>query len=247
MNVPPLSHENPLVRELRDLHRPEGRRTAQALLVEGRRAIEGFLDAGWRADLLLHPLDETPPSTWIDARPVSAKAAARLTQASTPSGWFARFPLPTPPPLNPLIGGLVLAEIADPGNLGTLIRSAAAFGIAQVVVIGGADPWGNKAVQASAGSLAAVALHILSPEQGLAPLAGASRAALVVAGGADPATIPLIPRWLVVGSEAHGVRDEWLSLCEERLTLPMHGRVESLNAAVAGAIACYVLMQRNTR
>jgi TrmH family RNA methyltransferase len=247
MHVPPLSHENPLVRELRDLHRPEGRRTAQAVLVEGRRAIEGFLEAGWRPDLLLHPLEETPPPTWVDARPISAKAAARLTQASTPSGWFALFPLPTPPPLNPFAGGLVLAEIADPGNLGTLIRSAAAFGIAQVVILGGADPWGNKVVQASAGSLAAVAIHGLSPEVGLTPLAGAPRAALVVSGGADPATIPVIPRWLVVGSEAHGLRDEWLSQCEEHITLPMHGRVESLNAAVAGSIACYLLMQRNAR
>lgn len=244
MTVPPLSHESPLVRELRDLHRPEGRRAAQALLVEGRRAIDGFLAAGWRADLLLHPGDEAAPATWGEARPVGAKAAARLTQASTPSGWFARFPLPTPPALDPAAGGLVLGEIADPGNLGTLIRSAAAFGVAQVVVLGGADPWGHKAVQASAGALAAVAIHALPPDGGLAPLAGAPRAALVVAGGVDPAALPAGPRWLVVGSEAHGLRPEWLSACEERLTLPMNGRVESLNAAIAGAIACYVLMRR---
>lgn len=242
MPLAPLSHENPLVRELRSLRRPEGRRAAQALLVEGFRAIEGFREAGWQADLLLHPSDTQAPATWVDARPVGAKAAARLTQASTPSGWFARFPLPTPPPLDGAAGGLALCEVADPGNLGTLIRSAAAFGVAQVAVIGGADPWSHKAVQASAGALAAVALHCLDPQRGLEPLAGTARAALVVSGGVDPATLQSAPRWLVVGSEAHGLRSEWLSMCEERVSLPMRGPVESLNAAIAGAIACYLLM-----
>jgi tRNA G18 (ribose-2'-O)-methylase SpoU len=65
----------------------------------------------------------------------------------------------------------------------------------------------------------------------------------VVAGGADPAMAPAGPRWVVVGSEAHGIRADWLACCEERLTLPMRG-VESLNAAIAGAIACYVLSRR---
>lgn len=245
MTPVPLSAENPLVRDLRDLHRPEGRRAAQALLVEGRRAIDGFLAAGWVADVLLHPADEAAPSAWSEARPVSAKAAARLSQASTPSGWFARFPIPTPAPLDRQAGGLVLSEVSDPGNVGTLIRSAAAFGVKQVVVIGGADPWGHKVVQASAGALAAIAVHQLPVTAGLVDLAGgAPLAALVVQHGQDPAQMPAKNRWLVVGSEAHGVRAEWLAACTEQVTLPMRGNVESLNAAIAGAIACYLLMRR---
>lgn len=242
----PLSPENPLVKELRQLHRPEGRRAARALLVEGRRAIAGFLAAGWRAEVVLAPPDEAAPADW-QARPCSPRAAARLSQSSSPSGWFARFPLPDPGPLRPATGGLVLAEIADPGNAGTLVRSAAAFGIGDVVVVGGADPWSHKVVQASAGALAAVRIHRLDPAAGLGPLTGgAPLAALVVEGGADPATVPPGPRWLVVGSEAHGLRPEWQAVCNERLTLPMPGAVESLNAAVAGSIACYLLGRGST-
>ena len=68
----------------------------------------------------------------------------------------------------------------------------------------------------------------------------------MVAGGADPATLPSGPRWLIVGGEAHGIRPDWLKACDERVTLAMDGRVESLNAAIAGAIACYVLARRRT-
>ena len=239
---PLLSPDNPLVKELRALHKADGRRAARAFLVEGRRAIDGFLATGMRPEVLLMPAGEATPAGWPAAREASQRVAARLSQSSTPSGWFARFAIPDPGPIELAAGGLVLAGIGDPGNAGTLIRSAAAFGVGQIAVIGGADPWSHKVVQASAGALAAVRIHALDPAAGLAPLrGGAPLAALVVAGGDDPATVDGAARWLVVGSEAHGLPPEWLSAQDQRLTLPMPGTVESLNAAVAGAIACYLL------
>lgn len=243
----PLSADNPLVRDLRELHRPEGRRNAQAVLVEGQRAIAGFLAAGWQPDLVLTPPDAVVPAAWPASRPCSARAATRLTQAKTASGWFARFPWPTPPALEVAIGGLVLVEIADPGNVGTLLRSAAAFGWRQVVVVGGADPWGAKVVQATAGALGGLAMHVWAADQGPETLhGGAPLTALVVSGGRAPEDLPPGPRWLVVGSEAHGLDQRWLAACAEQLTLPMPGPVESLNAAVAGAIACYSLAKART-
>jgi RNA methyltransferase, TrmH family len=238
----PLSAENPLVRELRELHRPEGRRQAGALLVEGRRAIDGFLAGGARPDLVLIPPDTDAPPHWPAPRTISPRAAARLTQAKTPSGWFARFPLPMPPDLDPARGGLILVHLADPGNVGTLLRSAAAFACPQVVVVGGADPYGHKVVQATAGALPAVAVHTwadhATPER---LLGGAPLTALVVSGGQAPDALQPGPRWLVIGSEAHGLPPEWLAACSDHLTLPMAGRTESLNAAVAGSIACYLM------
>jgi tRNA G18 (ribose-2'-O)-methylase SpoU len=137
---------------------------------------------------------------------------------------------------------LVLQGIADPGNLGTLIRCAAAFAIRQVVLVGGSDPFAHKVVQASAGELATVALHRFDPSDGLKSLAGgAPCCALMVRAGVDPADLPRRPRWLVVGSEAHGLDEVTLAACAERVTLPMPGGTESLNAAMAGAIACYAL------
>ncbi len=244
MRDPIRSPDNPLVKELRQLHRADERARLGAFLVEGRRAIDGFLDAGWQAQALLHPEDEAPPAAWplAVARAASARVAARISQATTPSGWIASFALPAAVAPDASLGGLVLAEIADPGNAGTLIRSAAAFGCPQVHCIGGCDPWGHKVVQASAGALARVRLSRGDPDQGLsAVLGGAPVTALVVSGGLAPQRLVAGPRWLVVGSEARGLRPEWQAACSDLVTLPMPGGVESLNAAVAGAIAGYLI------
>jgi TrmH family RNA methyltransferase len=236
------SLDNPLMKRLHRLHQPRHRREAGRFLAEGLRTIEAFIQAGFVPDIVLVREDEDVPAAWPPVIRVGARVAQKLSQAVTASGFLAAFPIPAPAPLDRATGGLVLAELADPGNLGTLIRSAAAFGMKQVVVIGGADPYSPKVVQASAGALAAVAVHSVPPEAGLDPLrGGAPLCALVVEGGVAPADLKAGPRWLVVGAEAHGIRPAWLQACDERLTLPMAAGVESLNAAVAGSIACYLL------
>lgn len=244
------STENPLVKRLRRLHEVRHRRTDGAFLVEGVRAIAAFLARGWRPlDLVLAQDLDLPPE-W-DGHTVTRAATAvmaKLSQADTPSGYLAAFALPPAPVLDLAAGGLVLHGIGDPGNLGTLIRCAAAFAIRQVVLIGGTDPFAHKVVQASAGELAMIALQRHEAGQGLAPLAGgAPCCALVVRGGSDPLDLPRRSRWLVVGSEAHGLDEVALAACAERVTLPMPGGTESLNAAMAGAIACYALFAAHRR
>lgn len=227
-----------LVRQVVALHEAAGRREAGAFLVEGRRAIAGFLAAGSIPRLLLVAEDVALPADWPPARTVARRLVERCSAVRTASGYLAVFPLPTPSPPDPRAGGLVLAGVSDPGNLGTLLRTAAAFALRQVVVCGGADPFGPKAVQASAGALAALQVHRdLRPEA----LAGGARlCALMPRDGSAPAALAPGPRWLVVGGEAEGVPADWLAACAERLTLPMPGgAVESLNAAVAGAIALW--------
>jgi TrmH family RNA methyltransferase len=241
------SLQNPLVQRLRELHRATGRREFRQFLVEGRRAISAFLEAGLRPDHLLVRVGEDIPPEWstqIIITRMSARVAERLSQATTPSGYLAQFPLPEPPSLDAGRGGLVLARIADPGNVGTLIRSAVAFGIEQIVLIGSADAYAHKVVQATAGALVRARIFEFGDEVALTPIMGGSaRCALVVSGGTPPTALPPRPRWLIVGSEAHGIPDAWLENCDERVSLPMPGGTESLNAAVAGSIACYLLMK----
>jgi RNA methyltransferase, TrmH family len=238
------STDNQLVKRLRRLHDVRHRRTDGAFLVEGVRAIAAFLARGWQPLELVLGQDRSLPAEWSGraVTRMSEAVLAKLSQASTPSGYLAAFALPAPAAIDPARGGLVLHGIADPGNLGTLIRCAAAFAITQVVLVGGTDPYAHKVVQASAGELAMVALHRYEIEDGLGALAGgAPCCALVVRGGSDPLTLPRRQRWLVVGSEAHGLDGAALAACAERVTLPMPGGSESLNAAMAGAIACYAL------
>ncbi len=238
------STDNSLVKEVLALHRR--RRGEPRVLVEGRRAIADLLAVGWvPIHLLLTEGRESPPSWPQETQmQVTDRVAQRLSQASTASGYLAVFPVPPPTPPDPARGGLVLAGISDPGNLGTLIRSAAAFAWDQVIVAGGCDPLGPKSIAACAGTLGNIAIFDAPGEDFPAPLADSSAApccALVVAGGADPARLERKPRWLIVGSEAHGVPEAWVERCAERITLPMPGGTESLNAGVAGSIACYLL------
>src|SRR3954466_5667833 len=141
-----LSPDHRLVKDSARLARAEERRSQRAFLVEGERAIGDFIASRWRPEALFVGPGLAPPASWpADATwRVGARALAKLSQAATPSGLVARFALPPAPELDPALGGLVLCEVADPGNLGTLLRSAAAFAIADVVVVGGADPWSHK-------------------------------------------------------------------------------------------------------
>lgn len=236
--------DNPLIRSLAALHDAAGRRAAGAFLVEGRRAIDGFLSAGWTPLHLLVRDGLEAPAGWPAVVATGERALARASAATTPSGYLAAFAIPPAAPPDAAAGGLLLAGVADPGNLGTLIRTAAAFAIPQVLCAGGADPYGPKAVQASAGALAAV--RVLRGDDPEALAGGAPLCALVPRGGAAPADLPRGPRWLVVGGEADGIPPAWLERCGERLTLPMPGAaVESLNAAVAGAVAMYACFVRS--
>ncbi len=234
--------DNPLIKELAGLHDASGRRAAGAFLVEGRRAIAGLLAAGWTPLRLCLREGEELPAGWPVAITLGERAAKRASTAATPSGYLASFALPDPGPLDPAAGGLILANVADPGNLGTLLRTAAAFAVGQVACLDGADPFGSKAVQASAGAIAAV--RLFRPQSWSVFSGGASLTALVPRGGAAP-PLPPGPRWLVVGGEAEGIPAAGLAVCSERLSLPMPGSaVESLNAAVAGAIALWEVFGR---
>ncbi|MEA3503004.1 MAG: RNA methyltransferase, partial [Actinomycetota bacterium] len=135
---------------------------------------------------------------------------------------------------------VVLVDIADPGNLGTLIRSAAALGW-QVALLGGADPWSPKVLRSAAGA------HFIQTPAQVADIAevaarGLTMIATIVAGGRAPDDIESeTPIALLIGNEAHGLPSEMVSACDLRMTIPMTGGTESLNAAVSGAIAMYAL------
>ncbi|MCL1692611.1 MAG: RNA methyltransferase, partial [Actinomycetia bacterium] len=139
---------------------------------------------------------------------------------------------------------VVLVDIADPGNLGTLIRSAATFGW-QVALLGGADPWNPKVVRSAAGA------HFARNPGRITDLAeitslGFTTVATVVAGGRAPAEIVSeTPIALLIGSESHGLPSAMIQRCDQMMTIPMSGKTESLNAAVAGSIGMYALSRSN--
>jgi RNA methyltransferase, TrmH family len=130
--------------------------------------------------------------------------------------------------------GLALWQVSDPGNVGTLIRSADALGPAFVALSpGSADPTSPKSLRASMGALFRV------PVIGFDDAPG-RRIALVAHGGSPLESVDLSgPTTFVLGSEREGLPEEELAKCDEQVTVPLAARAESLNVATAGAIALY--------
>lgn len=124
--------------------------------------------------------------------------------------------------------------------MGTLMRTVAAIGIPSIIVIEGADPWSPKVVRASAGSIAHVSLFQMSWQECVQVTKHVPLYALTPKNGNPLVTAKNMREgFLVIGNEAHGIRQEWLADCTDRIALPMPGNAESLNAAVAGSIALY--------
>jgi RNA methyltransferase, TrmH family len=133
---------------------------------------------------------------------------------------------------------LALWRVGDPGNVGTLLRAADAFGAAIALSEGCADPTGPKAVRASMGSLFRVPVGRFDEPRG-------KRVALVPEGGVP---LPELDSGgelvLLLGSEREGLPPEALEHCDEQASIPQSGGPESLNVAIAGAIALYELARR---
>ena len=148
---------------------------------------------------------------------------------------------------------LVLVDVTDPGNAGTLLRAAEASGAAAVLFCGASvDPCNPKCVRASAGALFHLPMSFggdaVAVLEGLGEV-GVQRAATVVRDGTPYHQLDLTgPVALVLGSEAHGLPVALDPLVDLRCTIPMAGRSESLNVAMAGSVLCFeALRQREAR
>jgi TrmH family RNA methyltransferase len=132
--------------------------------------------------------------------------------------------------------GVELWRVGDPGNVGTLARACDAFGAFLALSPGCADPFGPKALRASAGSIFRVPLDEFSPQGAVA----------LVAHGAPPLSglDPSLSRF-VLGSEREGLPDEVVAACAASATVPLRGHAESLNVAMAGTVALYDWLRRH--
>jgi TrmH family RNA methyltransferase len=145
---------------------------------------------------------------------------------------------------------LVLAGLQDPGNVGTLIRSAEAFAANGILLLPGtASPWNPKALRASAGSAFRVPTLNVGEEEALALLAQHNVPA-IAAVARDGTSIDKAPFAqacaLLIGNEGAGLSDTVIAAAAHRVTIPMPGNIESLNAAIAGSLLLYeISVQRN--
>ena len=140
---------------------------------------------------------------------------------------------------------LVLEEVRDPGNLGTIIRSVDAFGASGIILVGScADPYSREAVRATMGSIFAVPLVALSREDFLAWRADWPGDVIATHLGAREDVRKVVargPALLVMGSEGPGLSPEMTAAATRGVKIPMAGRIDSLNLAIATGIALFEL------
>ncbi|KPK06016.1 MAG: hypothetical protein AMJ64_10255 [Betaproteobacteria bacterium SG8_39] len=231
------SRDNPRIRRWRKLITDRNaRRRARCAWIEGTRLVAAYLGAcGAPVTLVISDqAGESPEVTKLVARagiePVVLSAAvfASLADTETPQGIAAEIEIPDSPVATEIVAQCVFLDgVADPGNLGAILRSVAAFGVPEVVLGGGcADPWAPKVLRAAMGA------HF--------SLRAGDRLCTVPRGGTPLHEVDLRGRhaW-VFGSEGKGVRDAVATAATRQVCIPMAETAESLNVAVAASICLY--------
>jgi RNA methyltransferase, TrmH family len=226
--MPITSPHNEQLKQVRKLAGRKWREKTRTFVAEGEDLIEAAEQAGWRPELLLCETgsglagEEVAPHL---LRQVSQLGSGTRALAVYPQRW-------APAPAGPVC--VALWGVNDPGNVGTVLRSALAFGAGSVALgPGTADPYGGKAVRASMGAIFAVPVVRVT---GVEELPGRT-VALAARAGRPLAELRHADVTLVVGAEREGLPPEVAAACDEAAHIPIAS--ESLNAAMAATIGLY--------
>lgn len=260
------SRDNPVYRQLKALRQPRKTRAAGLVFVEGFRQAEELLRAGYPlTHVLLTPAARQQPrwlalaAAWPEQLATALclempdRLFSDLVATESPQGiaLLARSPLAQAVPAAPCPDGLylIVESIQDPGNLGTLIRTADAFAFDAVLILDGTtDPFGEKALRAAMGSTFHLPLFSFPDIVSAAAWLDQCRIPVLAADlhGEDLLDLPrpiAPPAALVIGNEGGGLSAAALTCAHRRLRIPMPGQAESLNAAAAAAILCFELLR----
>ena len=255
----PLTVGNTRVKEARKLSRRSERSERRLFLADGPKAVEGALSVpGCVVEVFATVAAAETYADLLTAAPVTLvedRALASLSDAVHPQGVVAvcRFlDRPLDHVLSALVGPVettlvaICADVRDPGNAGTVIRCADAAGADAVVLAGhSVDAYNPKTVRATVGSL--FHLPVTNAPDPAAAVRAAQAAGLVVLAADGRGEVDLFaaddllaqPTAWLFGNEAWGLPDELAALADHRVSIPIHGRAESLNLSTAAAICLY--------
>ncbi len=257
------SPENRIVKEAASLAEKKYRDRYGLFLLEGPNLVREAMQQGGRVrfiftlagadDAKIRSIAEEAESSGLAVYELAESAFAKVTLTQTPQAVAAvaeKRQMSAAEFFEKAEDGclLVLDRLQDPGNVGTLLRTAEAMGFRGVLMIRGtADPWQPKVVRAAAGSLLRLPVLLCeNAEQALELLAGAGKKVYTAAMDAKLSCFdaPLAKNAaVVIGNEGAGA-GETLKSAATLLSIPMEGRTESLNAAIAGSIIMYESMRQ---
>lgn len=247
------SVQNDRVKAVVALQRRKHRDAEGRYLVEGPNAVGEALIDGVVEDLYVtEDLAELYLDVDAAVTVVSDHVLEKLADSRSPQGVVA-VARKQPLALGDVVGGgflVVLDGVADPGNAGTIVRTADAAGAAGVVFTSGSvDPWNPKAVRATAGSLTHLPIVVdVAVDEVIEACRAVGQRVVALDAGAerhiDEPGMFTPPVALVFGSEAHGLSDDLLDAVDVTVAVPRYGRAESLNLAAAVAVTVYAAARR---
>ena len=248
-----ISKANPLLSRVRKLNsRRAFRREEWAFAAEGSKLLGEAVRWGAELEAVIcasgAPLPELPARVRVAEVPDNLLASIADTEHPQGIVFICRGKALTLP--ERLAGNrwLLLDGVQDPGNVGTIWRTADAFGADGLILCNGcADPWNPKTVRATMGAVFRLPVYESALESAVKKLSEAGiplYAAALREDTADVRSVPLDRAAVMIGSEGRGVSQQALELCQKTVKIPMRGRCESLNAAAAASIVLWE-MARN--
>ena len=245
---PVRSLHNKRVVEAVRLRRARVRKDAGQTLVEGPHLLADLIRFGIPIDRIFALPDDAVSATLAaDTRTelvvVDESVLRKVADTDNPRGPVTVIRIPASATHQGSV--VVLWDVADPGNAGTIIRSAAAFGFGVVMASNSVDAWSPKTIRAGGGGHFATDIEV-APSLTLSELRerGLETVATVGTGGVGASEVPDGPVAILVGNEAHGLPADVVAAADWRFSIPMPGGTESLNAAAAASIALYVIGNR---
>ena len=251
------SSQNPKLKLVRALlGRPKERREANAFVVEGIRLIEEAFTAGWKFQFALYSdglnergqdLLKVLTAHRIEVEEVAGDLLQKLSDTETPQGIlavleFTNLKVPASPNFI-----LIPDQVRDPGNLGTLIRTAAAAGVQALFLPDETtDAFAPKVVRSGMGAHFRLPIHTLTWDEIRESTKDIEVYLADMEGKSFWETDLRKPLALIVGGEADGASEEARKLATQRISIPMAGNVESLNAGVAGSVVMFEVVRQRS-
>lgn len=239
------SRANPLVKKILSLSDKKFRREYGEYIVEGTKPVAECISAG--CDIVQIVCTPELENKFPRAVVVSEQLFPYLSTEKSPQGVLAVVRIPSTAVAKPSGDCLLLDQLQDPGNLGTILRTANAAGYEDIYLVNCTDPFSPKTVRASMSGIFFVKLHIGSLEEVSAAL---SDMTIITADmdGRDIFTYRCPDKvCLCIGNEGNGVSKQVLAMSSEKVRIPMRASCESLNAAVSAGIAMYALKNNKQR
>jgi len=232
---------NTLIKTVISLQNKKGRKQSGLYLVEGLKSVRECISAGCEIEKIL--CTEENAEAFPECVVVTDAVFKHISTEQTPQGVIAVVKIPPRELKSPSGSCLLLDRLQDPGNVGTVIRTANAAGYDDIYLIDCADPYSPKAVRASMGGIFRVNIYTGSTEIFKAfqniPFICADMDGENVFGFTPPEKF-----CLCIGNEGGGLSEEILSMAKYTVKIPMRETCESLNAAVSAGIAMYALKNK---